>query len=102
MKSHEKATRRPRGYLMLDLDIKPTTDDQQRPKTNVLPGEVPQGDTAAVMTRYMQKRSYLQFPVLNAIYNAEKRMCDILKTQQLTGDQKCNLHFNHLNRFMGV
>ena len=38
MAAYEEATSRPHGYLMLDL--KPTTDDQQRLKTNVLPGEV--------------------------------------------------------------
>jgi hypothetical protein len=36
-RSYEHATSRPHGYLMLDL--KPTTDDQQRLKTNILPGE---------------------------------------------------------------
>ena len=36
MKSYEEATKRPHGYLMLDL--KPTTDDQHRLKTNVLRG----------------------------------------------------------------
>jgi hypothetical protein len=34
MRSYEDATSRPHGYLMLDL--KPTTDDQQRLKTNVI------------------------------------------------------------------
>jgi hypothetical protein len=38
MRSYEDATSRPHGYLILDL--KPTTDDQQRLKTNVLPGEI--------------------------------------------------------------
>jgi hypothetical protein len=38
MRSYEDATSRPHGYLMLDL--KRTTDDQQRLKTNVLPGEI--------------------------------------------------------------
>ena len=37
MRSYEDATSLPRGSLMLDL--KPTTDDQQRLKTNILPGE---------------------------------------------------------------
>ena len=37
MKSYEKATSRAHGYLMLDL--KPTTDDEERLKTNILPGE---------------------------------------------------------------
>jgi hypothetical protein len=38
MRSYEDATSRPHRYLMLDL--KPTTDDQKRLKTNVLPGEI--------------------------------------------------------------
>ena len=37
MKSYEEATKRPHGYLMLDLT--PTTDDQHRLKSNVLPKE---------------------------------------------------------------
>ena len=35
MRSYEDATSRPHGYLMLDL--KPTTSDQDRLKTNILP-----------------------------------------------------------------
>ena len=90
---YQDATSQPHGYLMLDL--KPTTDDRQRFKTNVLPGEVQQGDTD-VMTKFVQKQSYLQPPALNAMYNAEKRMCDILETPQLTADQKSKLYSNHL------
>ena len=37
MRSYEDATSRPHGYLMLDL--KPTTSDQDRLKTNILPNE---------------------------------------------------------------
>ena len=51
MRSYEDATRRPHGYLMLDL--KPTTDDQQRLKTNVLPGEI---------AKFLHKQSYRQPP----------------------------------------
>ncbi len=36
MNAYEEDTSRPHGYLMLDL--KPTTHDDQRLKTNVLPG----------------------------------------------------------------
>ena len=46
MRSYEDATSRPHGYLMLDL--KPTTDDQQRLKTNALPGEI---------AKFIQKQS---------------------------------------------
>ena len=56
MKNDEEATSRPHGYLMLEL--RPTTDDWQRLKPNVLPGELPQDDTSAdVMTKYAQKQS---------------------------------------------
>ena len=63
MGSYEDATSRPRGYLMLDL--KPTTDDQQRLKTNVLPGEI---------AKFFHKQSYRQPPLVNAMYDAEQRM----------------------------
>ena len=53
MKSYEEATSRHYGYLLLDL--KPTTDDRQRLKTNVLLGEGLQGDTADMVTKYMKK-----------------------------------------------
>jgi hypothetical protein len=38
MRSYEDAKSRPQGYLMLDL--KPKTNDQERLKTKVLPGEI--------------------------------------------------------------
>jgi hypothetical protein len=63
MRSFEDATSRPHGYLMLDL--KPTTDDQQRLKTNVLPGEI---------AKFIQKQSYRQPPLVNAMYDVEQRM----------------------------
>ena len=66
MRSYEHATSRPHGYLMLDL--KPTTDDQQRLKTNILPGE------ADALVEYVRKKSYQQPPLINAMYDAEQRM----------------------------
>jgi hypothetical protein len=63
MRSYEDASSRPDGYLMLDL--KPTTDDQDRLKTNVLPGEI---------AKFIQKPSYRQPPLVNVMYDAEQRM----------------------------
>ena len=60
MKSYEKATSRAHGYLMLDL--KPTTDDEERLKTNILPGET------SALEQYVRKKSYRHSPNLNAIY----------------------------------
>ena len=66
MKSYDKATSQPHGYLMLDL--KPTTDDEQRLKTNILPGET------SALEQYVRKKSYQHPPNLNTMYNMEKQM----------------------------
>ena len=61
MKSCEEATKRPHGYFMLDL--KPTTVDQHRLKSNVLPDENIAGQQN--LDHYTRKRSYQQPPILN-------------------------------------
>jgi hypothetical protein len=82
MRSYEDATSRPHGYLMLDL--KPTTDDQQRLKNNILPGE------ADALVEYVRKKSYQQPPLVNAMYDAEQRMKEIMEAPQLTTVEKSN------------
>ncbi len=89
MAAYEEATCRPHGHLMLDLN--PTTDAQQRLKTNVLPGEV---------SKFMQKQSYLQPPALNAMYDAEKQMQEIMEAPQITAAEKSKLYSDQLNRFL--
>ena len=89
MRSYEDATRRPHGYLMLDL--KPTTDDQQRLKTNILPGEI---------AKFIQKQSYRQPPLVNAMYDAEERMKEIMDAPQLSAVEKSKLYSDQLNRFL--
>jgi hypothetical protein len=84
MRSYEDATSRPHGYLILDL--KPTTDDQQRLKTNILPGE------ANALVEYVRKKSYQQPPLVNAMYDAEQRMQEIMEAPQLTTVEKSKLY----------
>jgi hypothetical protein len=82
MRSYEDATSRPHGYLMLDL--KPTTDDQQRLKTNnILPSEI---------AKFIQKQSYQQPPLANAMYDAEQRIKEIMDAQQLSAVEKSKLY----------
>ena len=50
------------------LDLKPTTNDEERLKTNILPGET------SALEQYVRKTSYRHSPNLNAMYNTEKRM----------------------------
>jgi hypothetical protein len=73
------------------LDLKPTTDDQQRLKTNILPGEI---------AKFLQKQSYRQPPLVNAMYDAEQRMKEIMEAQQLSVVEKSKLYSDQLNRFL--
>jgi hypothetical protein len=81
----EDATSRPHGYLVLDL--KPTTDDQQRLKTNILPGEI------AV---YLHKQAYRQPPLVNAMYDTEQRMQEIMDVPRLSVAEKSKLYSDQL------
>ena len=72
MKSYEKATSRAHGHLILDL--KPPTDDEERLKTNILPGE-----TKSTLEQYVRKKSYRHSPNLNAMYNTEMRSKNLWK-----------------------
>ena len=89
MRSYEDATSRPHGYLMLDL--KPTTDDQDRLKTNILPGEI---------AKFIQKQSCRQPPLVNSMYDAKQRMKEIMEAPQLSVVEKSKLYSDHLNRFL--
>jgi hypothetical protein len=89
MRSFEDATSRPHGYLMLDL--KPTTDDQDRLKINVFPGEI---------AKIIQKQSYRQPPLVNVMYDAEQRMKEIMDAPQLSTVEKSKLYSDQLNRFL--
>jgi hypothetical protein len=88
MRSYEDATSRPHGYLMLYL--KPTSD-QDRLKTNILPGEI---------AKFIQKQSYRQPPLVNAMYDAEQRMKEIMDAPQLSAVEKSKLYSDQLNRFL--
>jgi hypothetical protein len=89
MRSFEDATSRPQGYLILDL--KPTTDDQQRLQMNILPGEI---------AKFIQKQSYRQPPLVYAMYDAEQRMQEIMDAPQLSAVEKSKLYSDQLNRFL--
>ena len=95
MHAYEKATSHPHGYLMLDL--KPTTHDHRRLKTNVLPGE--RDGLQQQLSGYMRKQSYRQPPILNAMYNTEQEMENILNAPSMTSDEKSALYSNEYHRF---
>jgi nitroreductase len=67
------------------LDLKPTTDDQKRLKTNVLPGEI---------EKFIQKQSNRQPPLSKATYDAQQRMKEIMEAPQLSAVEKSKLYFD--------
>ena len=89
MRSYVDATSRPHGYLLLDL--KPITSDQVRLKTDLPSGEI---------VKFIQKQSYRQPPLVNAIYDAEQRMKEIMEAPQLMAVEKSKLYSDQLNRFL--
>jgi hypothetical protein len=75
------------------LDLKPTTSDQDRLKTNILPGGI---------AKFIQKQSYRQPPLVNAMYkyDAEQRMKEIMEAPQLSAVEKRKLYSDQLNQFL--
>jgi hypothetical protein len=76
------------------LDLKPTTSDQDRLKTNVLPGEI---------AKFIQKQSNRQPPLVNTMYDAEQRMKEIMdapQAQQVSAVEKRKLYTDQQNRFL--
>ena len=90
-----KATCHPHWYLMLDL--KPTTHDHHRLKTNVLLKET--DNLQQQLDGYMKKQSYRQPSILNAMYNTEQGMKNILNAPSISPDEKSTLYSNEYHRF---
>ena len=76
------------------LDLKPTTNNE-RLKTNILPGK------ASALEQYVRKKSYQHLPNLNAMFNTEKRMQEIIETPpQLSSWEKSKLYSGQLSRLL--
>ena len=67
---------------------------KQRLKTNILPGET------SALEQYVRKKSYQHSPNLNAMYNTEKRMQEIMEAPQLSPWEKSKLYSDQLNRLL--
>ena len=91
MHAYEKATSH------RHVDLKPTTHDHHRLKTNVLPVE--RDGLQQQLSGYMRKKSYRQPSILNAMYNTEQEMENILSAPSMTPDEKSTLYSNQYHRF---
>ena len=68
-----------------------------RLKTNVLPGE--RDGLQRQLSGYIRKKSYRQPPLLNAMYNTEQEMANILSAPSMTPDEKSTRYSNEYHRF---
>ena len=66
-------------------------------KSNVLPEENTFGQQS--LDRYIRKRSYEQSPILNAMYNSDQQMKQIVQAPLLTPYKKSTLYSNEFHRF---
>ena len=67
---------------------------RQRLKANILSGEIDP------FVEYVRNKSYQQPPLVNAMYDAEQRMQEIIEAPQLTAVDKSKLYSDQLNRFL--
>ena len=103
MDTYERAIKRPHGYLFVDL--KPSTADDQRLKSNILPGEsriqvsdnsdYRQGvmkNLAETVETFLQGQRYLQTPQLNEVLKLDKQMSELLQKSGIPDDVKSKLY----------
>ena len=104
LKQYEEAVRRPYGYLLIDL--KTTTQDDCRLRTNVLPGE--EGFNQAAMEenipqellRYLKQQNLSSDPLLPAMQRLQSGMDGTLSRRDLGEDEKAKQFLQLQNRYL--
>ena len=92
LKQYEEAVRRPYGYLLIDL--KTTTQDDCRLRTNVLPGEEEFNQAAMEesipqeLLRYLKQQNLSSDPLLPAMQRLQSGMDGTLSRSDLREDEK--------------
>ena len=104
LKQYEEAVRRPYGHLLIDL--KTTTQDDCRLRTNVLPGE--EGFNQAAMEenipqellRYLKQQNLSSDPLLPAMQRLQSGMDGTLSRRDLGEDEKAKQFLQLQNRYL--
>ena len=104
LKQYEEAVRRPYGYLLIDL--KTTTQDDCRLRTNVLPGE--EGFNQAAMEetiphellRYLKQQNLSSDPLLPTMQRLQSGMDVTLSRRDLGEDEKAKQFLQLQNRYL--
>ena len=103
-KQHEEAVRRPYGYLLIDL--KTTTQDDCRLRTNVLPGEegfnqeAMEENIPQELLRYLKQQNLSSDPLLPTMQRLQSGMDDTLSHSDLGEDEKAEQFLQLQNRYL--
>ena len=101
---YEEAVKRPFGYLLIDL--KTTTQDNCRLRTNVLPSEEGfnqagfQENIPQELLKYLKQQNLSPVPLLPAMQEIQGNMDDVLSRNDLRDDEKAKRYIQLHNRYL--
>ena len=104
LNQYEEAVKRPFGYLLIDL--KTTTQDNCRLRTNVLPSEEGfnqagfQENIPQELLKYLKQQTLSPVPLLPAMQEIQGNMDDMLSRKDLRDDEKAKRYFQLQNRYL--
>ena len=104
LQKYEEAVSRPFGYLFIDL--KTTTPDHCRLRTNVLPGEGKQevsyanNEVSRELVKYLKQQSAELPPTASKLQSLQKQMGDLLQNSNINTDQKARQYVQLQNNFL--
>ena len=104
IKEYEEAVRRPYGYLFVDL--KPTTPDRCRLRTNVLLGEerfdkgFEENRISQELLRYLKQQTLMVPPPISEIQRIQNNMDNLLYRTNLGEDQNAKQYMHYQNKFL--
>ena len=104
IKEYEETVRRPYGYLFVDL--RPTTPDRCRLRTNVLPGEerfdkgFKENRISQELLRYLKQQTLMVPPPISEMQRIQNNMDNLLYRANLGEDQKAKQYMQLQNKFL--
>ena len=104
IKEYEEAVRRPYGYRFVDL--RPTTPDRCRLRTNVLPGEerfdkgFEENRISQELLRYLKQQTLMVPPPISEMQRIQNNMDNLLYRTNLGEGQKAKQFMQLQNKFL--
>ena len=104
IKEYEEAVRRPYGYLFVDL--KPTTPDRRRLRTNVLPGQerfdkgFEENRVSQELLQYLRQQTLMMPPQISEMQRIQNNVDNLLYRTNLEEDQKAKQYMQLQNKFL--